>query len=43
VLTAFSARFATSLFREPNLHIADDQCLIEWTAVVAARIETHQK
>jgi hypothetical protein len=36
------ARFATGLFREPNLHIPDEQYLNEWTAVLAARIETHQ-
>ena len=35
------ARFATGLFRESNLHIPDDQYLNEWTAVLAARIETH--
>ena len=34
------ARFATGLFRESNLHIADDQYLDEWTAVLAAGIET---
>ncbi|PXX06293.1 TetR/AcrR family transcriptional regulator [Mycolicibacterium moriokaense] len=37
------ARFATGLFREPNLHIPDDQYLNEWTTVLAARIETHGK
>jgi hypothetical protein len=37
------ARFATGLFREPALHIPDDQYLNEWTAVLAARIETPQK
>jgi hypothetical protein len=37
------ARFATGLFREPALHIPDDQYLNEWTAVLAARIETQQK
>jgi AcrR family transcriptional regulator len=36
------ARFATGLFREPSLHIPDDRYLNEWTAVLAARIETHQ-
>ena len=36
------ARFATGLFREPSLHIPDDRYLTEWTAVLAARIETHQ-
>jgi hypothetical protein len=35
------ARFATGLFRESNLRIPDDQYLNEWTAVLAARIETH--
>jgi hypothetical protein len=35
------ARFATGLFRESNLRIRDDQYLIERTAVLAARIETH--
>src|SRR5882757_9492294 len=30
------ARFATGLFREPHLHIPDDQYLSEWTAVLAA-------
>jgi hypothetical protein len=35
------ARFATALFRESNPHISDDQYLNEWTAVLAARIETH--
>ena len=37
------ARFVTGLFREPNLNIPDDQDLNEWTAVLAARIETHRK
>jgi AcrR family transcriptional regulator len=37
------ARFATGLFRKPHLDIPDDQYLNEWTAVLAARIETHQK
>jgi hypothetical protein len=35
------APFATGLFRESNLHIPDDQYVNEWTAVLAARIQTH--
>ena len=34
-------RLATGLFRVSNLHIPDDQYRNEWTAVLAARIETH--
>lgn len=35
------AHFATGLFRESSLHIPDDQYLNQWTAVLAARIDTH--
>jgi AcrR family transcriptional regulator len=34
------ARFATGIFREPQLRIPDDRYLREWTAVLAGRIET---
>jgi AcrR family transcriptional regulator len=34
------ARLATGLFRGPNVTIPDDEYLNEWTAVLAARIET---
>jgi hypothetical protein len=37
------ARFATGLFREPNLQVPHDQYLSERTAVLAAGIETHQE
>jgi AcrR family transcriptional regulator len=34
------ARFATSLFHQPDARIPDDRYLTEWTAVLATRIET---
>lgn len=34
------ARFATSLFHQPEARIPDDRYLTEWTAVLATRIET---
>jgi hypothetical protein len=34
------ARFATGIFREPQLRIPDDRYLTEWTAVLAGRIKT---
>jgi hypothetical protein len=37
------ARFATGLFRAPSRQVPDNQYLNEWTAVLAARIETHRK
>ena len=37
------ARFATGLFHQSNLHIPHDQYLNEWTAALAARIQTHPR
>ena len=37
------ARFATGLFDQSNLHILHDQYLNEWTAALAARIQTHPR
>jgi AcrR family transcriptional regulator len=34
------ARFATSLFHQPEARIPDDRYLTEWTALLATRIET---
>lgn len=34
------ARFATSLFHQPETRIPDDRYLTEWTALLATRIET---
>lgn len=34
------ARFATSLFHQPEARIPDDQYISEWTAVLTARIES---
>jgi AcrR family transcriptional regulator len=34
------ARFATSLFHQPEARVPDDRYLTEWTAVLATRIET---
>src|SRR5258708_991742 len=34
------ARFATSLFHQPEARIPDDQYLNEWTAVLTARIQS---
>lgn len=34
------ARFATSLFHEPEARIPDDQYISEWTAVLTARIQS---
>lgn len=34
------ARFATSLFHQPNARVPDDRYLIEWTALLATRIDT---
>lgn len=36
------ARFATGIFRQPELCIPDDRYLAEWTALLAARIESFQ-
>jgi hypothetical protein len=34
------ARFATSLFHQPQARIPDDQYLNEWTAVLTARVQS---
>jgi AcrR family transcriptional regulator len=36
------ARFATSLFRQGNTRVPDDRYLIEWTTLLATRIEAFQ-
>lgn len=36
------ARFATSLFHQPNPRVPDDRYLTEWTALLATRIEALQ-
>jgi hypothetical protein len=36
-----AARFATSVFHQPQNHTPDDQYLNEWTTVLTARIQSH--
>ena len=36
------ARFATSLFREPEARVSDEDYLAEWTAMLAARVKAQR-